>query len=294
MGPNPSSKSKYICAYFYELDNSSAWRCRKCKNTKAKSGGWTNLLSHLRSCVGNDYERIYNDHQKTIANNVTAQRVGSYFVQISGREAEIAKWMEFIVMKNLPVSFVDCQYMRDICRLKNISSKTLRGHILDTLSVAKEAIQAKLPAKFPVVFDGWTEGTQHYIGVAAAYVQQDSDGKPQPLQTMLSMKPLLAEGVSGMRATDHLDHIEKVLESYGKTSENILCLVGDNCSVNQSMARILGVPLIGCASHKFNLAVRQWIARQNELAPILKKVSFDCCLLFSIFVTNMISFFLFY
>ena len=97
------------------------------------------------------------------------------------------------------------------------------------------------------------------------------------MQTMLSMKPLLADGVKGMRATDHLNHVEKVLETYGKTFDNVLCIVGDNCSVNQSMARILRVPLIGCASHKFNLAVRQWIAQQAELAPILKKVSaFDC------------------
>jgi hypothetical protein len=86
------------------------------------------------------------------------------------------------------------------------------------------------------------------------------------------MKPLLADGIKGMRAMDHLDHVEKVLESYGKTFENILCLVGDKCSVNQSMARILGVPLIGCASHKFNLAVCQWISQQSELTPIVKKV----------------------
>ena len=71
------------------------------------------------------------------------------------------------------------------------------------------------------------------------------------------MKPLLADGNKGMRATDHLDHVEMVLESYGKTFENILCLVGDNSSINQGMARILGVPLIVCASHKFNLALCQ-------------------------------------
>jgi hypothetical protein len=77
------------------------------------------------------------------------------------------------------------------------------------------------------------------------------------VQTMLSMKPLLVDSIQGMRAQDHLDHVEKVLESYGKTFDNIVCLVGDNCSVNQCMARILDGPLIGCASHKFNLAVCQ-------------------------------------
>ena len=99
-----------------------------------------------------------------------------------------------------------------------------------------------------------------------------ADSEEVPVQSILSMKPLLADGMKGMRATDHLEHVEKVLESYGKTLENILYLVGDNCSVNQSMARILGVPLIGCASHKFNLAVRQWISQQAERTPIIKKV----------------------
>jgi hypothetical protein len=196
---------------------------------------------------------------------------------VSEREQEVAKWIQFVVMKNLPVSFVDCEYTRDITRLKPISAKTLRRHILDVLSVTKETIQLELPSRFAIVFDGWTEGTQHFIGVAAAYLKPETTGKEKPVQTMLSMKPLLANGIKGMRATDHIAHIERVLESYGKNLENILCLVGDNCSVNQSMARILGIPLIGCASHKFNLAVRQWISRQSDLGPILKKVSFFVC-----------------
>ena len=69
-----------------------------------------------------------------------------------------------------------------------------------------------------------------------------------------------------------ISHVKKVLESYGKTFDNIVCLVGDNCSVNQCMARILDVPLIGCASQKFNFAVCQWISQQAELTPIVKKV----------------------
>lgn len=287
MGPNSAPKSKSVCEYFFQRDDDVSWRCRKCNKTKAKSGGWTNLLSHLRSCVGKEYEAIYNDHQKMIA-TTSSKVVNGYFVRISEREKEVAKWMEFIVMKNLPVSFVNCPYTRDIARLKHISAQTLRGHILDVLSLMQEAIQEELPAKFSIVFDGWTEGTQHYIGVAAAYMKSGGDGKEQPVQTMLSMKPLLAEGVQGMRACDHIDHVERVLQVYGKTTDNILCLVGDNCSVNQSMARILGIPLIGCASHKFNLAVRQWIAQQAELTPILKKVrTFVQLYCLALLITNL-------
>ena len=76
-----------------------------------------------------------------------------------------------------------------------------------------------------------------------------------------------------MRAKDNLDHLSRILQSYGKDCSNVLCLVGDNCSINQSMARTLNVPLIGCASHKFNIAVEQWIALQPKLTPNINKVS---------------------
>mgnify|MGYP006166926531 CR=1 FL=1 len=28
------------------------WRCMKCQQDKKKSGGWTNLLAHLKACIG--------------------------------------------------------------------------------------------------------------------------------------------------------------------------------------------------------------------------------------------------
>jgi len=77
-----------------------------------------------------------------------------------------------------------------------------------------------------------------------------------------------------MRAKDHLDHLSNVLWIDGRDCCDILCLVGNNCSVNQSMARTLNVPLLGCASHKFNLAVRRWIAGQPDLVAILDKVRY--------------------
>ena len=86
------------------------------------------------------------------------------------------------------------------------------------------------------------------------------------------MAPLLSGGIHGMRAKDHLDHLSKVLRIYGRDCCDILCLVGDNGSVNQSMARTLNIPLLGCASHKFNLAVRRWIAGQPDLVAILYMV----------------------
>ncbi|KAG3107292.1 hypothetical protein PI124_g14164 [Phytophthora idaei] len=50
------------------------------------------------------------------------------------------------------------------------------------------------------------------------------------------------------------------LPFFGKNLSNVKFLVGDNCAVNKRLARIMGVPLVGCASHRVNLAVRSFLS----------------------------------
>ena len=284
MAPTPSQappSSKSICEFFFTAVTKVEWQCNKCSKVKSKNGGWTNLLSHTRTCVGIDYEKVFLDHKKVTKSST----MSGFFVRVSEQEKQMHQWIQFIVMKNLPVSFVDCTYTRNISRLKQVSGRTVRRHILSLLDVLKDTLRRELPSRFVLVFDGWSEGTQHYIGVAAAYMKTVDGGKEIPVQTMLSMKPLLSDGIQGMRAVDHIEHLEKVLNSYGKKMSDVICLVGDNCSVNQSMARIMKVPLLGCASHKFNLAVRRWIDEQPDLSPIIKKVRrcFNICVTFAVY-----------
>ena len=189
-------------------------------------------------------------------------------------------------MKNEPISLVGCPATRKLARLKPVGSKSVRKHVLSLMTVVKEYIKQYLPSTFGLVFDGWTEGTDHYIGIWASYnVVTDGthDSKEHPVQTLLSIRPLLADGIKGMTAQDHLRHINRILDGYGKTRTNVICLAGDNCTVNQSIARTMEVPLIGCASHKFNLDVQQWIKGQPELQEIIWKVrSCTYCIHFAI------------
>ncbi|KAE8908969.1 hypothetical protein PF010_g7444 [Phytophthora fragariae] len=39
---------------------------------------------------------------------------------------------------------------------------------------------------------------------------------------------------------------------------------GDNCAVNNRLAHLLAVPLVGCASHRLNLAVRGFLVPYDE------------------------------
>ncbi|KAG3103453.1 hypothetical protein PI125_g13871 [Phytophthora idaei] len=55
-------------------------------------------------------------------------------------------------------------------------------------------------------------------------------------------------------------------------------MVGDNCSVNQSIGRRVGaIPLIGCASHRFALTVKDFMKRDvgliDKVHKVMKKLS---------------------
>ena len=166
--------------------NPQSWKCKKCGKSKSKNGGWTNLLNHLQTCVGDDFCTVYNNARQENALNGFVRR-------ISNTEREMFEWMEFVIMKNLSVGFVDCPYTCKITRLKPESAKTLRHNTLALFKVLQQAINDRLPNKCVLIFDGWTEGTEHFIALLASFTETASTGKDLPVQVTLSMKPLLAD-----------------------------------------------------------------------------------------------------
>ncbi|KAK1931337.1 hypothetical protein P3T76_013093 [Phytophthora citrophthora] len=68
----------------------------------------------------------------------------------------------------------------------------------------------------------------------------------------------------GQTADDHIEFMSAILDVYGKTTEMIKFFVGTNCATNQSLATKLGVPLVGCASHRFNLAMSLFLSDYDE------------------------------
>jgi len=78
-----------------------------------------------------------------------------------------------------------------------------------------------------------------------------------------SIAPLLEEDDFGAEA--HIDFIEATLDVYGKRISDISFFVGDNCNVNHCIANIAQKPLIGCYSHKFNLAVEEYLMKYENI-----------------------------
>ncbi|KAG2994208.1 hypothetical protein PC120_g22065 [Phytophthora cactorum] len=63
----------------------------------------------------------------------------------------------------------------------------------------------------------------------------------------------------------HCAYIRNILAIFGQSEQSLKFFVGDNCATNQLTAILLGVPLVGCASHRFNLATKIVLAEHEDL-----------------------------
>ncbi|KAG6954765.1 hypothetical protein JG687_00011609 [Phytophthora cactorum] len=99
--------------------------------------------------------------------------------------------------------------------------------------------------------DGWSHNSEHYLAVFVCY---ELGG--QPRCQLLAMAPLVQAPGQDLSAQGHVDFLRDMLsQDYGKPLENCLYLVGDNCTTNRRLAILMGIPLVGCASHRLNLAI---------------------------------------
>ncbi|KAH9108067.1 hypothetical protein AeMF1_016685 [Aphanomyces euteiches] len=128
----------------------------------------------------------------------------------------------------------------------------------------EKKISDLLPDKFAIVFDGWSLGSTHYVAVFVSFPSSDSIGYQKYL---LSFAPINEE--VSLNAMSHKKYLEFVLDVFGKTLSNIVVLIGDNCSTNRALSRLLGIPLVGCASHLFNLFVGDILREKEEIVNLV-------------------------
>ena len=250
--------SELICALFWtkvsESDDGKKqeFKC-SCgtKRTKDKGGGWSNLMSHLRD-KHPDYEQLYENFKKS---NPKAKKAapGTVFF-VNPKVILLRNWLDWIVTDNLPLSTVEKPTFREYSRLDAISVDSVTKYLRLVEGKIDEKLKQELPKKFGIVIDGWSEGTTHYYGVYANY---EKEGKHYV--RFLVIAPPLDE--TGFTAQNQADFIVDLVESLDREKGDILFLVADNTNTNPATASILKVPFIGCASHKFNLAVQRYLER---------------------------------
>jgi hypothetical protein len=209
-------------------------------------------MSHIKD-KHDDWEQLYNDFKR---NNPKGMKGKSSFFIVNPKVLQLHSWLDWIVTDNLPISTVEKKTFREYSNLESISVDTFNKYL--KLVEARIDEQLKLPNQFGLFIDGWTEEKTHYFGVFAAYAK---DGKNY--QRFLTMAPPFDE--TRFTAQTQADFIVDVVENVCRKKEDILFLVADNTNTNPATADLLGVPFIGCASHRFNLAVQKYLEPNQKI-----------------------------
>ncbi|RLN92480.1 hypothetical protein BBJ28_00013556 [Nothophytophthora sp. Chile5] len=148
-------------------------------------------------------------------------------------------------MRNLPLSEVESKATREVVKMKPAGVTTVKAYMR---SVSSKIRVAEMGDQFGLMFDGWTNSSFHFLSLFAVFLR---DGERCKRLLALSQ---MDEGIS---ADANLAHIESVLEDYSKQLSTVRFIVAENCATNQVIASRLELPLIGCASHRFNFRVNR-------------------------------------
>lgn len=153
------------------------------------------------------------------------------FFYSSPRDNDVYNLLEWIVMRDQPITEIDNVLTRSLFNVQPVSSKSMRKYILSLVPLVEKRIKGILPEKFGIMFDGWTDSSVHYVALFATFV---CDGSYN--EVLLSCSPLLNE--SDLSADEHIKYMEETLSLYGKKLSNIVCFIDDNCSVNKHLSDI--------------------------------------------------------
>jgi hypothetical protein len=70
---------------------------------------------------------------------------------------------------------------------------------------------------------------------------------------------------SSQTAAEHIAFFDMVMDQYELEMDNLVALVCDNTEPNKAISRRIAIPMIGCAAHRFNLAVKDRLAKRSTL-----------------------------
>ncbi|KAG6615000.1 GTP-dependent nucleic acid-binding protein engD [Phytophthora cinnamomi] len=214
----------------------------------------------LRDAVAALQEREHPDYETVMLDATTAE-TGSIFKFVRHSPPNLHGWMTWNVMCNLALAFCESREARHFSNLEPISHETLRAGLDGVVVAVERSIVSEIPARFGIMLHSWTHASEHYLVVFACYEVNGCLKTP-----LLSMAPLLDALDEPLSAHGHLEFLATMLlRDYGVQLEQCRFLVADNCSVNRRRATIMGVALVGCASHRLNLGVQEGMASHEEV-----------------------------
>ncbi|ETK79296.1 hypothetical protein L915_14829 [Phytophthora nicotianae] len=239
----PSFTSAQVSRFFFQpcrddyaevIDEYFRCRCGTVRK-QTRRNGFSNLLQHVR--------REHPDFETTMREASTTE-TGSLLSYVRQSSQNL--------YGNLPLTFCENRATKRYTTLDPIYIETLRSTMNGVTVAVERSIASEMPKIFGLILDGWTHLSEHYIAVFACYEVNGQVKTP-----ILCMTPLMNEPDDDLSAVAHREFLANMLSrDFGKQLDQCVFLVGDNCSVNKRLATLIGVPLIGCASHRLNRAVQ--------------------------------------
>ena len=124
------------------------------------------------------------------------------------------------------------------------------SYLTKLTTIFEDKIIDILPKTTAPVIEGWSEGSTHYLAVYASFLSNNEYGHRTRLLTILPL-----ENDATLSAQEHRNFLSFILDLYELSWDNVVAIIGDNVSTNKFLSNITNIPLIGCASNRFNLAV---------------------------------------
>ncbi|KAG7355610.1 hypothetical protein IV203_000296 [Nitzschia inconspicua] len=260
------SGKELTAAFFHrETPNGSVWLCRCGKKCRQKEGsGYTNLVAHITRSHHEDYLALHAKHVNGMKGE--PQITDSFWPP---KTQKLHCWISLIVDGLLPFSFCENEMARKYMKHGSIARNTLMKYIDQLSEIVENKIAEVLPMKFALVFDRWSsDDNTHYAAVFATF--PDPTKEHRYSKVLLSMSPM-GDG-DNLTAQEHHAFITDILGVYRKSWENVVCLIGENCSTNKATATAASLPLVGCASHRFNLAVKDILKDYSALTTCVYRL----------------------
>ena len=249
---------KQVLLVYFTCIGEDIWQC-KCtqKRKQIARKGYSNLNSHI-AVAHPHWKDDYGSSQKLGFSAVVLSQ------KVSREGTSFFRWLEWVMMESLPFSFCERELFHQNSALEPISTDTLVRYVDLTVEKVEGKLAELMPDKFVLIADGWTFNEVHYFAIFAQFLNAESN---EILYPLLAVWPLQDE--EDLSAESHYQFIATNLQIYNKTTSSVIAFVADNENINGAIAKLMKVPMIGCASHRLNLAVNRYL---SSYEPNLSKI----------------------
>ena len=265
-GMSSVSPKKLIAKYFTHKTGGAAnqYVCILCNpEWEADSGDEVKTYNATKSGYTWGTQHLAGKHRNEIAEAEAEDGGSALMLQqnkiLSQKAIDTYEWIDWIVSDNHELTFCEKPRVRRHIKgnLSNISVKTLKVRMERVVLQMQLEFSKSLPIQFGISFDGWSEFGIHYLAVFAVGPDVHPGGK-----VLLGFSPF--ENAGDLSAKEHLDYLISQLGLYERKISDVLFLVGDNCAVNCKLSNDMKIPLLGCNSHRLNLAVQRYLGLSHN------------------------------